>query len=66
MKQDNQSVTGIHGNLLHKVFMEYVRQREDAGVPLDQYPFFLDEEGMARLPKETREKAQAWLAKNGR
>lgn len=66
MKLDNQSVLGIHGNLLLKVTGEYVRQRAEAGVPLEQYPFFLDEEGMARLPEEVREKAQAWLSKNGR
>ena len=66
MKADNQSVMGIRENLFLNVFGEYARQREEAGVSLDQYPFFLDEEGMARLPKETREKAQTWLSKNRR
>ncbi len=66
MKTDRQSSREIHENLLLNVSGEYARQREEAGVPLDQYPFFLDEEGMARLPKETREKAQSWLSKNRR
>lgn len=66
MKTDRKSTREIHGNLLLKVFGEYTRQREEAGVSLDQYPFFLDEEGMARLPKETREKAQTWFSKNRR
>ena len=66
MKPDRQSIREVHGNLLLKVTGEYVRQRAEAGVPLEQYPFFLDEEGMARLPEEVREKAQAWLSKNRR
>ena len=64
MKSDNQSVLEIHGNIFLKVTGEYARQRAEAGVPLEQYPFFLDEEGMARLPEDVREKAQAWLSEN--
>ena len=52
--------------LISLVANEYLRQREKAGVPLEEYPFFLDEEGMARLPEDVREKVQAWLAKNRR
>jgi hypothetical protein len=66
MKPDRQSIREIHGNLLLKVTGEYARQRAEAGVPLEQYPFFLDEEGMTRLPEDVREKAQAWLSKNRR
>lgn len=66
MKQDRQSIREVHGNFLLKVSGEYARQRAEAGVPLEQYPFFLDEEGMARLPEDVREKAQAWLSKNRR
>lgn len=66
MKRDSQPSRENHENLLFKVFGEYARQREEAGVPLEKYPFFLDESGMDRLPKETREKAQTWLSKNRR
>ena len=64
MKPDKQSVPGVTVNLLLKVSGEYVRQRAEAGVPLEQYPFFMDEEGMARLPEDVRETAQTWLAEN--
>ena len=50
--------------LISLVANEYLRQREKAGVPLEQYPFFLDEEGLARLPEDVREKAIAWLSEN--
>lgn len=53
-------------NLLLRVSGEYARQREEAGVPLEQYPFLLDQAGMARLPEDVREKAQTWLEKNTR
>jgi hypothetical protein len=66
MLADKLSSGKSQETLFFKVFAEYARQREEAGVPLDQYPFFLDEEGLSRLPKETREKAQAWLSKNRR
>ena len=66
MKSDRRSIREIQGNLLLKVTGEYARQRAEAGVSLEQYPFFLDEEGMARLPEDVREKAQVWLSKNGR
>ena len=64
MKPDKQSVPGVTVKLLLKVSGEYVRQRAEAGVPLEQYPFFMDEEGMARLPEDVRETAQTWLAEN--
>lgn len=64
MKPDKQSVSGGTVDFLLKVSGEYVRQRAEAGVPLEQYPFWLDEEGMGRLPEDAREKAQAWLAEN--
>jgi hypothetical protein len=53
-------------NLLLRVSGEYARQREKAGVPLEQYPFFLDEAGMARLSEDVRGKVQTWLEKNTR
>lgn len=64
MNPDKQSVPRVTVNLLLKVSGEYVRQRAEAGVPLEQYPFWLDEEGMGRLPEGVREKAQTWLAEN--
>ena len=64
MKPDKHSVPGVTVNLLLKVSGEYARQRREAGVPLDQYPFFMDEEGMVRLPEDVRGKAQTWLAEN--
>ena len=66
MNSDRQSTQEIHEGLFLKVSGEYARQREEAGVPLEQYPFFLDEEGMARLPEDVKEKALAWLSKNKR
>jgi len=51
-------------SLIARVVSQYARQREEAGVPLEQYPFWLDEEGMSRLPEDVREKARAWLKKN--
>lgn len=66
MKNDRQSAPEIHENFLRKVSGEYARQREEAGVPLEQYPFFLDEEGMARLPEDVKEKAKKWLLNNKR
>ena len=51
-------------SLIARVVSQYARQREEAGVPLEQYPFWLDEEGMSRLPEVVREKARAWLKKN--
>ena len=66
MKTNSQSCQESFRNLLLKVADEYSRQRTEAGVPLEQYPFFLDEAGMARLPEDVREKAQTWLEKNTR
>jgi hypothetical protein len=66
MKTNSQSCQESFRNLLLKVADEYSRQRTEAGVPLEQYPFFLDEAGMARLPEDVREKAQWWLEKNTR
>ncbi len=66
MKTNSQSCQESFRNLLLKVADEYSRQRTEAGVPLEQYPFFLDEAGMARLPEDVREKAQGWLEKNTR
>ena len=62
MKTDRQDSGEVPENLLFRVSREYLRQREEAGVPLDQYPFFLDEEGLERLPEDVKEKALAWLA----
>lgn len=66
MKKDNQSVFKFDRKLLLKVSGEYARQREEAGVPFEKYPFFLDEEGIARLPEDVKEKAQKWLVNNKR
>ncbi len=66
MTLDKQSPPETHEGLFLKVSGEYARQREEAGVPLEQYPYFLDEEGMARLPEDVKEKALAWLSKNKR
>ncbi len=66
MNSDRQSTREIHEGLFLKASCEYARQREEAGVSLEQYPFFLDEEGMARLPEDVKEKALAWLSKNKR
>ena len=66
MTLDKQSPLETHEGLFLKVSGEYARQREEAGVPLEQYPFFLDEEGMARLPEDVKEKALVWLSKNRR
>ena len=54
----------LENGLIGTVFVEYARQREEAGVPLEKYPFWLDEEGMSRLPKDVQEKAWAWFEKN--
>lgn len=66
MTLDKQSPPETHEGLFLKVSGEYARQREEAGVPLEQYPYFPDEEGMARLPEDVKEKALAWLSKNKR
>ena len=66
MNSDRHLTREIHEGLFLKVSGEYARQREEAGVPLDQYPYFLDEEGMARLPEDVRAKALVWLSKNRR
>ena len=66
MNSDRQSTREIHEGLFLKVSGEYARQRAEAGIPWEKYPFFLDEEGMARLPKDVKEKALAWLSKNKR
>ena len=66
MNPDRQSTREIHEGLFLKVSGEYARQRAEAGVPWEQYPFFLDEEGLARLPEGVRAKALAWLSKNRR
>lgn len=64
MKTDRQDSGEVPESLLSRISSEYLRQREEAGVPFDQYPFFLDEEGLERLPQDVKEKALAWLAKN--
>ena len=66
MSPDRQSIRELHEALFLKVSSEYARQREEAGVPWEQYPFFLDEEGMTRLPEDVKAKALAWLSKNRR
>ena len=62
MKKDNQSVFKFDKEFFLIVSGEYARQREEAGVPFEKYPFFLDEEGLERLPEDVKEKALAWLA----
>ena len=52
--------------LIARVGAQYARQREEAGVSLEQYPFWLDEEGMSRLPADVREKVLAWFEKEKR
>ena len=66
MNSDRHLTREIHEGLFLKVSGEYARQRAEAGVPWEQYPFFLDEEGLARLPEGVRAKALAWLSKNRR
>ena len=66
MNSDRHLTREIHEGLFLKVSGEYARQRAEAGIPWEQYPFFLDEEGMARLPEDVRAKALVWLSKNRR